>query len=117
MAATMILDPEVWDLLVDDSLNIAVATEPYAQAQDAASEIKVFSGEQYYDTSLGLPYWPEIFGKVPPLSLIKSNMQAAALRVPGVATATVVITSFVSRHLRGQVLIVNESGESAAAGF
>ena len=37
MANTLLLDRTVWDLLLDGSGNIAIATEPYATAQDVAS--------------------------------------------------------------------------------
>ena len=51
---TLLLDPLKWDLVVDAAGNIAVASPPYALAQDAASSIKLFSGECYYDTSIGV---------------------------------------------------------------
>ncbi len=45
MASTLLLDQVTWDLAVDTSGNIAVASDPYSQAQDAASSIKTFAGE------------------------------------------------------------------------
>ena len=42
-------------------MNIAVADEPYALAQDAASAIRTFIGECYYDTTKGLPYFEKVF--------------------------------------------------------
>lgn len=106
-----------WDLLVDGANNIAVASEPYSQAQDAASNIGTYEGEVYYNTALGLPYFSSILGQVPPISLIKANMVAAALLVPGVVSAQCFITSFVNRRLRGQVQIKNDQGVQSAAGF
>ena len=55
MPATLLLTPQTWDLTVDASNNIAVAAEPYALAQDAASAIRLFQGEDYYDTTRGIP--------------------------------------------------------------
>lgn len=114
---TLLLDTQAWDLLVDASGNIAVASDPYSQAQDAASAIKTFRGEAYYDVDLGLTYWPDILGKAPPLSLVKAEMVAAALLVPGVAAAKCVVTRFRDRHLEGQVLIVNDGNQSALVGI
>jgi hypothetical protein len=114
---TLMLDPETWDLMIDSSKNIAMASDPYSQAQDAASSIKVFLGECYYDTLLGIPYFESIFGKLPPLGLIKSEINQQALLVPGVATSACFITSFVNRKLSGQVQIVNAVGDKSAASF
>lgn len=114
---TLLLDTEQWDLVVDASGNIAVASNPYSQAQDAASAIRTFSGECRYDTTVGVPYWAEVFGKPVPVSLMKQLFVNAALTVPGTATAVCYIASFVNRKVTGQVQITNGAGQTSAAGF
>lgn len=103
--------------MLDASGDIASATDAYALAQDAASAIRLFSGEYWFDTSLGVPYVDTIFGKLPPLQLIKSQLIAAALTVPGVASADCFISSVAGRTITGQVQIVSTTGQTAAAGF
>lgn len=117
MATTLLLDTAGWDLVVGLDGNIAVAGEPYALAQDAASEIRTFQGECWYDTSKGIPYWAQILGNAPPVSLMKAAFVGAALNVPGVVTATCFITSIVNRAVRGQVQIRSADGQISAAGF
>ena len=114
---TLLLDVSTWDLAIDTAGNIAVASEPYALAQDAASAIKLFAGELYYDTSQGIPYFQQILGHWPPLSLMKAYWNEAALTVPGVVTAQTFITSWTDRVVRGQVQIKDENGNVSAAGF
>jgi hypothetical protein len=114
---TLLLDQTLWDLCVDAAGNIAVASEPYSLAQDAASAIRCFQGEVWYDTTQGIPYLTQILGFYPPLSLVKSYFQAAALTVPGVVSATVFITSLIGRELTGQVQITDSNGNVSAAGF
>lgn len=114
---TILLDPSKWDLLLDASGNIAAASEPYAIAQDAASAIKLFSGELWYDTSKGVPYWGQILGQTPPLELMKAQLADAALTVPGAVTAQVFIVSFDGRVPVGQVQITDSSGTTTGAGF
>lgn len=114
---TLLLDGDVWDLVVDAHHNIAVASNPYSQAQDAASAIKLFSGELYYDTTKGIPYFTEILGKLPPLALIKEKFNDAALSVPGVLAAQSFVSSLVGRQLTGQVQIENEDSQTSAASF
>jgi len=79
---TLFLNPDTWDLVVDAHNNIAVAANPYALAQDAASEIKTFSSECYYDTAKGIPYFEQILGHAPPPSLMKQYWVSAALLTP-----------------------------------
>lgn len=117
MASTLLLDPGTWDLSRDASGNIAVASEPYSLAQDAASAIKTFLGEVYFDTTIGVPYRQQILGQRPPLALLKQQLVKAALTVPDVASATVFITSFVDRAISGQVQIIGATGQVSAANF
>lgn len=114
---TLLLDTQQWDLVSDLNGNIAVASNPYSQAQDAASEIRTFNGEVYYDTSYGVPYWESFLGQRPPLALIKAKLVDAALRVPGVTSARTIITQFVDRIVFGQVQITNEDGQTLPANF
>lgn len=109
---TLLLDRGVWDILLDAQGNIAVADEPYAIAQDAASAIRLFKGEAWYDTTRGVPHFQEILGHHPPLSVLKAHLQAAALTVPDAATAVVFISSATNREIQGQVQITSTSGQT-----
>ncbi len=111
MASTLLLDTQAWDLVLDANGNIAVASDPYALAQDAASAIKTFLGEVYWDTQVGVPYRTQIFGKNIPLPLLKQLLINAALTVPGVVSAQVFISSLKDRILSGQVQVVSSSGQ------
>lgn len=114
---TLYLDTSVWDLAVDASGNIAMATEPYALAQDAASAIRTFAGEVYYDTAQGVPYWVQTLGQTPPLALVKAQMIDAALTVPGVASAVVYFSGFTGRALSGQIQVKTTAGQTVATVF
>ena len=114
---TILLDVNRWDIVADLSGNIAVAEPPYSQAQDAASAMRTFQGEVFYDQAFGIPYWARILGQAPPLSLVKAYWIAAAKTVPGVVSAKAFIASFVNRTLTGQVQITNKAGETSASGF
>lgn len=116
MAQTLLLSP-AWDLSVDASGNIAVADPALSLAQDAASAIRLFQGELYFDTTLGIPYLTQILGQSPPLSLLKAYFVQAAMTVPGVVSAKCFITSWIDRQITGQVQITDSSGTVAAASF
>ena len=107
---TIILDTEAWDMVIDSYGNIAMAQPPYALAQDVASAVRLFVGELWYDTAKGIPYFEDILGQQPPVSLITGYIEKAALSVPGVVSARCIINSYVSRELAGQLLFIDETG-------
>lgn len=116
MPSTILLDVDTWDLVVDTSGNIAVAGEPYSQAQDAASAIRLFLGELYYDTTQGVPY-ENILAQPPNIPLLKFYMTKAAKTVQGVVSAVCFISSIANRNVSGQITITNQNGKTATAGF
>lgn len=117
MANTLLLDRTTWDLLLDANGNIAMATEPYSLAQDAASAIKTFLGECWWDTTVGVPYMTTILGRDPPLALLKAYLQKAALTVPNTTAATVFIASYTNRVVSGQVRVTGATGQVSVANF
>ena len=118
MASTVLLDRSTWDLVLDANGNIAVASEPYSVAQDAASAIMTFLGECYWDTQIGVPWLQQILGQRPTLALLKAQLAAAAMTVPDVAAAQVFISSFISRVVSGQVQVTSQStGQVSVAPF
>lgn len=117
MSATLFLDPILWDLSLNSDGNIALGTDPYSLAQDAASAIRTFQGEVWYSTDLGIPYWGQILGELPPLELMKAYFVAAALTVPGVVAARAFITNVQGREVTGSVLITDNQGVTSVAAF
>lgn len=110
MATTLLLDRDAWDLAIDAAGNIALASEPYSQAQDAASAVRVFLGEAYYNTDLGVPYFSDVLGRYQPTQILRARAQEAALTVPGVSDATAILITGRDRTLTGQIQISTDSG-------
>lgn len=120
---TILLGVNTWDLLLDASGNIAAASEPYSQAQDAASACRTFSdirsndtGECWYNTTLGVGY-KAMLGRAPNAPLIKAKMVSQALLVPGVVAAKVFITGVADRRVTGQIQLTTEDGTTQTAAF
>lgn len=118
MAQTLLLDTETWDLVLDIAGNIAVASDPYSLAQDAASAIQTFLKEVYYDTTYGVDYLGLILGKNPALQLLKQILVLQALTVTDVASAKVFIDNFSDRSISGQAQVTSAStGQVSVAAF
>lgn len=117
MSNTLLLDRTLWDLVLDVSGNIAIATDPYSVAQDGASQIKLVSGELWYDQTQGVNYFGRIFGKTPNVPYIKSTLVAQALSVPDATSSQCFITSIANRNVGGQVQTTDANGKTSAVSF
>lgn len=113
---TMLLDTVLWDFTVDAAGNWAVATEPYALAQDVSSAVRLFLGELWYDTNQGVPWFQQILGESPPLPVFQQLMVTAALTVPGVVSAVCLVDSFdfATRHVDGQIQFIDTNGNNGS---
>jgi hypothetical protein len=114
---TLLVAQDDWDLVLDASGNIAVASNPYSISQDVASAIKTFLSEVYYDTSQGIPYFQSILGQRPPLRLIKSQIEKAALTVPETVSARCLFAAFSNRKLTGQVQVIDQDSQTHNINF
>jgi hypothetical protein len=117
MITTLLLDQTRWDLVLDASGNIALASEPYSLAQNVACAVRTFLGECWYDTTQGVPYFTEILGHWPPDQLLRSRIEQAALTVAGVAKAQCTISSMSERKVTGVIQGVTSSGTPFSTSF
>lgn len=117
MSTSLLLDPDTWDLLVDAAGNMATAITPYAVAQDVACAIRTFRGEVRYNTAVGVPYFDEILGKAPPVSLLKQRITEAAKSVDGVVAVDVEVATDAQRQVTGQVQVTTSSGVTLPVNF
>lgn len=60
-----------------------------AIAQDCQIRLKFFKGEWFQDTRLGMPWYQEILGKKPRMSVVSEILRKAIMGVPGILTITV----------------------------
>ena len=94
-----------WDLALNASGNIILATGSYAVAQNIATAARTFLGECWYDTTKGVPYSQQILGQMPSYQFMKARFVAAALTIRGVASAQCFLTGpgRVARTIGGQI--------------
>ena len=109
---SLLLDQTEWDLVLDASGNIARAGIPYARAQDVSSAAQTYAGEVWYDTRQGIPYQSAILGQRPSLQFVASQIENAALTVPGVVRAKCILVSMKGQRLSGQIQLIDIEGVS-----
>ena len=115
---TLLLDRTTWDLLLDASGNIAVASDVYAIAQDISSAVRVFLGECWYDTTQGMPYRQNILGRSQSVAAFQKQVEQVALTVTGVADAQCLVSGLTSsRQMTGAILFTTSSGTTGNVSF
>ena len=118
MASTIFLHPDTWDITLDTSGNIAVATESYQQAQDISSSCRVFLHDDYYKQSDGIPYLEEIMGRSSyPLALYQRNLHDRAMLVNGIVSIDVKLQQLKDRVLSGAIIFTNEDNLQGTVGL
>lgn len=116
---TLLLAVDTWDLCLDASGNLAIASAPYALAQDVSTAIRTFLGEVWYDDTLGIPWDTQILNKPLNVTTFSALMVQAALgAAPSTADvhvvkATCIIDSFdrATRVVTGQVQFTDNNGK------
>lgn len=107
------LDPDTWDLQLDQGGNIMQASGDYAVAQDVCNRIRLFTEDAYYDQDQGIPHFVIDLGRRASEALVRSRYREQALLVPGVTSATVLDLSVEDRVLHGSVEITTANGGTA----
>lgn len=109
---TLFLMPDSWDLTLDSSGNIAVASDIYQQAQDVASACRTFLRDLYYDQAVGIPYFDNVLGEFGfPLSLYKMYLESAATSVAGIVSANAQL-QLTGRAASGAILFTNDQNQT-----
>ena len=114
---TLLFDQSAWDLVLDINGNIALAGTPYSYAQDVTSAVRTFLGECWYNTNLGIPYWQQILGQLPPIGYIEQQISLEALTIPNIISAEASIVNFVNRAIEGVILITDADSNPAIVPF
>ena len=114
---TILIDTVTHDLVIDSNGNIALASNPYAIAQDVGSACRLWLGELWYDQTEGVPYFESILGKNPSGAMVSAFMEAAALTVPDVVEAQCTSLSLVNRELSGTIQIIDVDGYAQGVRF
>lgn len=118
MASTLYLDPRTWDLDLDTSGNIAVATSTYQRAQDIASSCRVFTQDMYYRQSEGIPYSEQILGRSRyPIGLYRSELYRRAMSVDGVVSVNINLNQLKDRELTGMIEFTDIENNTGSVGL
>ncbi len=113
MAKTLLLDPKTWDLHVDETGMLPLATGTYAIAQNVANQTRLFTKDAYFAQDDGIPHFAVTLGRYPAQSVMRTRIIEQALSVDEVDSAKVSFSRFEDGVLTGNIQIITTSGETA----
>ena len=117
------LDPDEWDLILDDGGQIVDTAGAYGIAQNVANAVRLFTDDAYYFRDRGIPHFTLDLGRKLNKRMICAEYESAAVGVDGVLSANlldvtlahggVAVTGeqLTDRTLTGDLEIVTEDGE------
>lgn len=104
------LDPETWDLVLDELGNIATVENPYACAQDVATACLAIRGECIYEKDTGVNY-KELLNVKASTGAMAAALQVEALRMSYIARAEpTLINNRDTRRTTGVIAIMDTNG-------
>lgn len=114
LVASLPLDWDTWDLVLDASGNWTLWTDLNAStAQDVACAERTWVGDCWYNTLLGLLDYTTIFGQNPPLSYLTAKLTAQALTMPNTQTFAVAFLGLdATRTLKGTLLVTPKNSST-----
>lgn len=102
-----------WDLALSVGGNMATASGVERIVQDVACYERVFLGEGWYDTEVGIPYLLRELADLPPAGLVRERANRRGLEAPGVIAVNTELTEFSNRTLHGIIHVTTDNGEEA----
>lgn len=109
MAITLKLSEE-WDIQLDEFGDFLVCTGKEQIAQDVASSVRVFRGEDCWDIDRGIPFKSDVLGIAPSQPILEAYMKKEAERIEGV-TDCKLLMDVTDRNAAVELLIQTEDGE------
>lgn len=118
MPSSLQLDADSWDIGLDDTGALAVASEEHTILQDACAAAQTWLGEVHYDQSLGVSYEDAVLSGQTPSAFYAADVENAVQAVPGVAAATChLLAPQKDRQHTGILVITTTTGHTAYVAY
>lgn len=109
---TLHLTSDNWDLTLDPQGNLSILSSKAATLQDVASALRVWSGECWYNTNLGLPYDTNLFTGSYPIEIYQELAEEEAITVPNVLNCHIYLNQPTAQRLLTGNAIITFNDES-----
>jgi hypothetical protein len=111
MTATLPLDPDTWDLVLDKAGDwTARKDEAFVASQSVANACLLSTDDAYFFPEEGIPYKWDILGDRPSRPLVEAYIKREALAVPQVVRCDIRDFDFKDRTIHGSIAIWTEGG-------
>lgn len=103
-----------WDITLDSAGNPATTGGLYADAQNVANAIRLFTRDAFLAQTQGVPHFELDLGRMPALSEVRSWYRKTAVNVENIRSAVVDITGIdaETRTMKGIITATSANGQS-----
>lgn len=108
-----------WDITLDGAGNPATAAGRYADAQNVANAIRLFTKDAYIRQTQGVPHFSLDLGIQPSASEVRAIYRETAMDVENIRDAVVEIEGLdtETRAMTGRITATTEDNETVAVEF
>lgn len=113
---TLYLDPDKWDIELNSNGDLKLAKSPYADAQNVANAIRLFTRDAFLAQKKGVPHFDLDLAHMPAFSAVRAVYRKNARAVENIRD--VVINNLRvdndTRTLNGVIIATTEDGENVS---
>lgn len=113
---TLYLDPDKWDITLNKNGDIVTASHLYADAQNVANAIRLFTKDAFLSQNKGVPHFDLDLGRMPAFSAVRSVYRKNARAVENIRDAVIqnLRVDNDTRALTGVIIATTENGENVS---
>lgn len=113
---TLYLDPDKWDITLNKNGDIVTASHLYADAQNVANAIRLFTKDAFLAQNKGVPHFDLDLGRMPAFSAVRSVYRKNARAVENIRDAVIqnLRVDNDTRALTGIIIATTEDGQNVS---
>jgi uncharacterized protein YegP (UPF0339 family) len=113
---TLYLDPDKWDITLNKNGDIITASHLYADAQNVANAIRLFTKDAFLAQNKGVPHFDLDLARMPAFSAVRAVYRKNARAVENIRDAFInnLRVDNDTRTLNGVIIATTEDGQNVS---
>jgi hypothetical protein len=113
---TLFLNTDKWDIELNSNGDLKLVKSPYADAQNVANAIRLFTRDAFLAQNKGVPHFELDLGRMPAFSAVRSVYRKNARAVENIRDAVIqnLRVDNDTRALTGIIIATTEDGQNVS---
>lgn len=113
---SLYLDPDKWDITINNNGDLVTTSGLYCDAQNCANAIRLFTKDAFLARNKGVPHFELDLGRMPVFSAVRSVYRKNARAVENIRDAVIqnLRVDNDTRTLKGIIIATTEDGQNVS---